>query len=64
MSSFERTTSCSRCGRQFVIIGTAANPGNETQMNVAFTCACGGALSTMLPGSANPDQVRIEPKGD
>lgn len=45
-----------------MITGTAANPGNETQMNVAFTCACGGALSTMLPGSANPDQVRIEPK--
>jgi hypothetical protein len=62
MSTFERIGQCDHCGRQYVVRGTSANPGNETQLNVAFTCECGGTLKAMLPGSANRDQVRIEPK--
>jgi len=61
MTAFERVGVCDRCEREFVVTGTAANPGNETQLNVAFTCECGGTLRTMLPGSANRDLVRIEP---
>jgi hypothetical protein len=63
MSAFERVGECERCGREFVLTGTSANPGNETQLNVAFTCECGGTLKAMLPGSANRELVRIEPKG-
>jgi hypothetical protein len=62
MSDFERVGECDRCGREFRVTGTSANPGNETQLNVAFTCECGGTLKAMLPGSANRDLVRIEPK--
>lgn len=62
MTVFERVGVCDLCGREFVVKGTSANPGNETQLNVAFTCECGGTLKTMLPGSANRDLVRIEPK--
>ena len=62
MTVFERVGLCDLCGREFVVKGTSANPGNETQLNVAFTCECGGTLKTMLPGSANRDLVRIEPK--
>ncbi len=62
MSDFERIGECDRCGGLFVVTGTSANPGNETQLNVAFTCECGGTLKAMLPGSANRDLVRIEPK--
>jgi hypothetical protein len=62
MNAFERVGHCDDCGREFVVTGTSANPGNETQLNVAFTCECGGTLETMLPGSANRDLVRIEPK--
>ena len=62
MSDFERVGECDTCGREFVVTGSSANPGNETQLNVALTCECGGTLSIMLPGSTNRDLVRIEPK--
>jgi hypothetical protein len=62
MAAFERAGVCDLCGREYVVTGTAANPGNETQSNVSFTCECGGTLKTMLPGSANRELVRIEPK--
>jgi hypothetical protein len=62
MSAFERIGECDRCGREFVLTGTSANPGNETQSKVAFTCECGGTMKAMLPGSANRELVKIEPK--
>ncbi len=62
MNAFERIGVCERCHREFVISGTSANPGNETQSNAAFTCECGGLMRTLLPGSANRDLVRIEPR--
>lgn len=62
MGDFERAGKCDRCEREFVVSGTSANPGNETQLNVALSCECGGTLAIMLPGSTNRDLVRIEPK--
>lgn len=62
MGEFERVGACDTCGREFVVSGTSANPGNETQLNVALSCECGGTLAIMLPGSTNRDLVRIEPK--
>jgi len=62
MTAFERLGACDQCGREFVLTGNAANPGNETQTNVSFTCECGGTLRALLPGSANRELVRIEPR--
>jgi hypothetical protein len=62
MTAFERLGACDRCGKEFVLTGNAANPGNETQANVSFTCECGGNLRALLPGSANRELVRIEPR--
>jgi DNA-directed RNA polymerase subunit RPC12/RpoP len=58
MADFERTGWCDRCGREYVVTGSSANPSNETQSNSTFRCECGGRVSAMLPGSANPERVR------
>jgi len=63
MTEFSRTCRCEACGRDYVVKGTAANPGNETQVAVEFACACGRNVSTFLPGSVNRDLVRVEPAG-
>jgi len=62
MTLFERAGVCDRCGREYVLKGSSANPGNETQLNVSFACECGGTLKAMLPGSANREKVSIEPR--
>ena len=64
MPDFERICVCSRCGREYLVSGTAANPGNETQVDVGFPCACGGTASAMIPGSVNRDLVRFEPRSE
>ena len=63
MADFSRPCKCERCGLEFVVSGTSANPANETQVAVDFTCDCGGVIPAFLPGSVNRDRVRIEPKG-
>jgi hypothetical protein len=45
-----------------VVSGTAANPGNETQVIADFACGCGGRVEAMIPGSVNPDLVAIQPR--
>jgi hypothetical protein len=45
-----------------VLHGNAVNPANETQLNVEFRCECGGTLEALIPGSANRDLVKIEPR--
>jgi hypothetical protein len=62
MTSFSRPCTCESCGREYLVSGTSANPTNETQVAVDFTCACGGVVPAFLPGSVNRDLVRIEPK--
>jgi hypothetical protein len=64
MADFERECVCSRCGLEYVVSGTAANPGNETQVDVGFPCSCGGTAYAMIPGSVNRDLVRIEPRSE
>lgn len=62
MTAFERPCACDRCGRDYVVSGTAANPGNETQVLADFACDCGGRVEAMLPGSVNREAVRILPR--
>jgi hypothetical protein len=62
MTEFSRPGQCDRCGREYVVSGSAANPANETQAAVAFSCSCGGEVSVHLPGSVNRNLVRMEPK--
>lgn len=62
MPGFERSCTCDRCGREYVVSGTAANPGNETQVLTDFACDCGGRVEAMLPGSVNRDAVRFLPR--
>lgn len=64
MIDFERTCVCDRCGREFMVSGTSANPTNETQVDVPFPCPCGGSASALIPGSANRERVRILPRAD
>ena len=64
MTTFERMGACQRCGREYVLHGNSLNPANETQLNVEFRCECGGTLEALIPGSANRDLVRIEPRTD
>jgi len=53
---------CDRCGREYVVSGTAANPGNETQVIADFACDCGGRVEAMIPGSVNRDGVTFQPR--
>jgi DNA-directed RNA polymerase subunit RPC12/RpoP len=62
MPGFERPCACNRCGREYVVSGTAANPGNETQVLADFACDCGGRVEAMIPGSVNRDGVRMLPR--
>lgn len=62
MAHFERTCSCPECGREYVVQGTAANPGNETQVPAEFPCVCGGWLFAFLPGSVNRERLVLVPK--
>lgn len=62
MIDFERPCVCASCGREYVVSGTSANPTNETQVDVDFPCSCGGSASALIPGSANPERVRMLPK--
>jgi hypothetical protein len=62
MATFERAGACEKCGREYVLRGNSANPTNETQLNVEFTCECGGILKALIPGSANRDLVHIQPR--
>jgi hypothetical protein len=62
MATFERTGTCDTCSAEYVVSGTAANPGNETQVLTGFACACGGQVEAMLPGSVNRDLVRLVPR--
>jgi hypothetical protein len=62
MTSFERTGTCDTCSAEYVVSGTAANPGNETQVLTGFACACGGRVEAMLPGSVNRDRVQLVPR--
>ena len=61
MTHFERNGTCLACGLEFEISGTAANPGNETQVIADFACDCGGRVEAMIPGSVNRDAVRMNP---
>jgi len=63
MSDFSRTCACESCGREYVVSGTSANPGNETQVAVDFDCSCGGRIPAFVPGSANREGVRVLPRG-
>lgn len=62
MPDFERPATCEHCGRKWLIVGRSLNPGNETQADLHFRCACGAIVSALLPGSANRELVRIEPR--
>ena len=62
MPGFERPCTCDRCGREYVVSGTAANPGNETQVLADFGCDCGGRVEAMIPGSVNREAVRVLPR--
>jgi hypothetical protein len=64
MPGFERPCACDRCGREYVVSGTAANPGNETQVMTDFKCDCGGRVEAMIPGSVNRDGVRLRSRAD
>jgi hypothetical protein len=64
MAEFERPATCEHCGMVWAIVGFAANPSNETQSELNFLCDCGAIVTALLPGSANRELVRIEPRGD
>jgi hypothetical protein len=61
VAQFERTGTCRECGREYLVKGTAANPGAETEAPSLLPCACGGSLSTFLPGSTNRDRLELRP---
>ncbi len=51
------------CGRHYVVSGASLNPSNETQASLEFKCVCGAPVEAFLPGSANPELLKIEPGG-
>jgi hypothetical protein len=63
MADFQRDGSCNRCGKSYLLRGSSANPGNETQVDVSLPCSCGGTITAMVPGSANRDRLRVETAG-
>jgi len=60
MADFTREQECSSCGRCYIVFGAAANPANETQFAMEFSCACGGTILVFLPGSVNRERLRVE----
>jgi hypothetical protein len=63
VADFQRDGRCEKCGHGYVLRGSSANPGNETQVDVSLPCACGGTITAMVPGSANRDRLRVESAG-
>jgi hypothetical protein len=64
MGAFVRTGHCDRCGLEYLVTGSGANPENETQQVVQLECRCGGTIRVHLPGSAERSQVRVEPRSE
>jgi hypothetical protein len=62
MGEFARPCACARCGLEYTVHGTSANPTNETQELLRFTCRCGGEVVAHIPGSVNRNLLRMEPK--
>ena len=62
MPSFEREARCAKCGRQFVVSGTALNPGAETEGPTRICCPCGGEITAFVPGSVNTERLVVREK--
>ena len=62
MPSFEREARCAACGREYVVSGTALNPGVETEGPTRLRCACGGEITAFVPGSINTERLVVREK--
>jgi len=64
MTPFARDGVCENCEREYTVRGVALAPGTETEAPARFRCACGGWLSTFVPGSVNKERLVFTPKGE
>ena len=61
---FERQARCAACGREYVVAGTALNPGVETEGPTRIRCACGGEITAFVPGSVNTERLVVKEIGE
>jgi hypothetical protein len=62
MPPFTREATCPSCGREYLISGASVNPGTETEAPRRFRCLCGDLLEAFIPGSVNPERVKVTAK--
>jgi hypothetical protein len=59
---FEREARCGACGREYVVSGTALQPGVETEGPARVHCVCGNEVVAFVPGSVNTERLVVREK--
>jgi hypothetical protein len=59
MSAFSREAQCPDCGREYLVSGSTAATGSETEVLAQLRCSCGEWMWAFVPGSAPQEQLIV-----